>query len=136
MGRRRPPLGFAPAAHTRNVPGVAHRLVIVGGGKMGEALLAGLITSGWAKASELAVVEKLPARRDLLTAAYPEVDVTDSPPAADGAVVAVKPGDVEEACRSLAAAGVRRVLSIAAGVRLADLETWLGGSAAVPVVRA
>jgi pyrroline-5-carboxylate reductase len=110
---------------------VAHKLVIMGGGKMGEALLSGLITAGWAKASELAVVEKIPGRRDELVAAYPEVDVADSVPNAEGAVVAVKPGDVEGACRSIS---VRRVLSIAAGVRLASLESWLGDS--VPVVRA
>src|SRR4051794_3825404 len=103
----------------------------MGGGKMGEALLSGLITAGWAKASELAVVEKIPGRRDELVAAYPEVDVADSVPNADGAVVAVKPGDVEGACRSISA---RRVLSIAAGVRLASLESWLGDS--VPVGRA
>ena len=57
--------------------------------------------------------------------------------AADGAVVAVKPGDVEAACRAVAAAGVGRVLSIAAGVPLARLEDWLGGAAGgLPVVRA
>ena len=33
------------------------RLQIVGGGKMGEALLAGLIESGWADPSELGIVE-------------------------------------------------------------------------------
>jgi len=101
---------------------------------MGEALLSGLITAGWAKASELAVVEKIPRRRDELVAAYPEVDVVDSVPNAEGAVVAVKPGDVEGACRSIGAAGAARVLSIAAGVPLARLEGWLGGG--VPVVRA
>jgi pyrroline-5-carboxylate reductase len=47
--------------------------------------------------------------------------------------VAVKPPDVAEACRALAGAGVGRVLSIAAGVRLAALEAELPD---VPVVRA
>src|SRR5207248_130536 len=44
------------------------------------------------------------------------------------------PGDVEAACRAAAVAGVKRALSIAAGVPLAKLEDWLG--AGVPVVRA
>jgi pyrroline-5-carboxylate reductase len=51
--------------------------------------------------------------------------------AAEGAVVAVKPGDGEEACRSLAAVGTARVLSIMAGVRLERLESWLGPGVAV-----
>jgi pyrroline-5-carboxylate reductase len=46
-------------------------------------------------------------------------------------VVAVKPGDVEAACRALGAAGVPRVLSIAAGVPLAKLESWLAPGTAV-----
>jgi pyrroline-5-carboxylate reductase len=49
-------------------------------------------------------------------------------------VIAVKPDDVEAACGAVRAAGVERVLSIAAGVPLARLEGWLGGE--VPVVRA
>ena len=56
---------------------------------------------------------------------------------ADLVVLAVKPQDMATAARSLAAAagGARRVvLSIAAGIRLANLATWLGGH--VPVVRA
>jgi pyrroline-5-carboxylate reductase len=58
----------------------------------------------------------------------------DEPARTDGAVVAVKPNDVESACVAIAAAGCDRVLSIAAGVTLARLETALGGD--VPVVRA
>src|SRR5213079_1370033 len=53
---------------------------------------------------------------------------------AAGALIAVKPGDVEAACHAAAAAGVARVLSIAAGVRLAQLESHVG--AGIPVVRA
>ena len=102
---------------------------------MGEALLAGLLSSGWASdASELAVAEKLPARCDELAARYPGLVVGADVVAAEGAVVAVKPGDVPEACRAVAAAGVERVLSIAAGVTLASLEAALGDG--VPVVRA
>ena len=102
---------------------------------MGEALLAGLLSSGWASsASELAVAEKVEARRDELSARYPGLQVGADVVAADGAVVAVKPGDVGDACRALAAGGVGRVLSIAAGVTVAALEGSLGPG--VPVVRA
>ena len=49
-------------------------------------------------------------------------------------MVAVKPGDVEAACRAIGSSGAVRVLSIAAGVPLARLEGWL--PEATPVVRA
>jgi pyrroline-5-carboxylate reductase len=101
---------------------------------MGEALLAGLITADWAPVEELAVAEKVKARRDELAAAYPGLTVVEDPVAADGAIVAVKPGDVGTACAALAGAGCGRVLSIAAGVTVAALEAALG--AGVPVVRA
>jgi len=101
---------------------------------MGEALLTGLLAAGWAEPGELAVVEKIPARRTQLSEAHPGVTVADDLVSAAGAVVAVKPGDVESACRAIGKAGVDRVLSIAAGVRLRSLEEWIGAS--VPVVRA
>jgi pyrroline-5-carboxylate reductase len=107
------------------------RLALIGGGKMGEALLTGLLGAGWADASDLAVVESLDARRKELADRFPGVTVTDEVPAAEGGVVAVKPNDVQAACRALAAGGTTRVLSIAAGVPLAKLQTWLGDGVAV-----
>jgi len=101
---------------------------------MGEALVAGLLAAGWASAPEILVVEPVDSRRAELCERYPGLLVAAEPAAGAGAVIAVKPPDVEAACRAAASAGVRRVLSIAAGVPLARLEQWLG--AAVPVVRA
>jgi len=111
---------------------MAVRLAIVGGGNMGAALAGGLVASGWAPASELLVVEPLAARRDALVTELPDVRVIealDRP--ADGAVIAVKPGDVPAAARAIAAVDVRRVLSIAAGVRTGAIEAALGSDAAV-----
>ena len=110
------------------------KLVIVGGGRMGEALGGGLLASGWTTAGDLAVVEKVELRRKELADRYPGVTVVGDAVAGDGAVIAVKPGDVEAACREVAAAGAGRILSIAAGVRIGSLESWLGAD--VPVVRA
>ena len=110
------------------------RLVVVGGGRMGEALVAGLLAAGWAAAGEILVVEPVGSRRSQLSERYPDLEVAPEPMAGEGAVVAVKPPDVEAACRALAATGAGRVLSIAAGVPLARLEEWLGSG--VPVVRA
>src|SRR5215210_2878280 len=110
------------------------RLAVVGGGKMGGALVAGLLRAGWGRPEELVVVEPVAARREELAAAHEGLRVQAEIPAADGAVVAVKPADAAAACAALAGAGVARVLPIAAGVTLARLEGWLGSG--VPVVRA
>ena len=107
-------------------------LAVVGGGKMGAALVAGLLAARWARADDLLVVEPVAARREELAAAHPGLALAaEVDRAAEGAVVAVKPGDVEAACRAVAAAGITRVLSIAAGVPLARLESWLAEGTAV-----
>ena len=113
---------------------MAPKLVVMGGGRMGEALVGGLLASGWAAASDVLVVEAIEARRKELAAAHAGLQVAAEPVAADGAVIAVKPNDVEAACRQVGATAPGRVLSIAAGVTLRSLEDWLGGD--VPVLRA
>jgi pyrroline-5-carboxylate reductase len=113
---------------------MAAKLVVVGGGRMGEALVAGLLAAGWAQPSEVVVVEALEGRRKELADSHPGLRVLSEPVTAEGAVIAVKPGDVETACRQVGATSPGRVLSIAAGVTLGALEGWLGPG--VPVVRA
>ena len=73
-------------------------------------------------------------RRSELTGQFPDVVVTDRIPPTRSALLAVKPGDVAEVARAVADAGAQRILSIAAGVRLATIEAAVGG--AVAVVRA
>ena len=102
---------------------------------MGEALVGGLISGGWAAPAELRVVEKLPARTAELQARFPDTQVAPEPTAAQGHLLAVKPGDVDAACAALAATGDRApVLSIAAGVASSRLEAGL--TPGTPVVRA
>jgi len=108
-------------------------LLIVGGGRMGEALLAGLLAAGRA-AGELVVAEVAPSRREELAAAHPGVTVVEAPVAAASAVLAVKPGDVAGAAAAVADAGAERVLSVAAGVTTEAIERAAGGR--VRVVRA
>ena len=108
-------------------------LLIVGGGRMGEALLGGLLAAG-REAGELAVAEVSPARREELTAAYPGVAVVEAPIPAPAAVLAVKPADVADAAVAVADAGAERVLSVAAGVTTQAIETAAGGR--LRVVRA
>jgi pyrroline-5-carboxylate reductase len=113
------------------------KLLVVGGGKMGEALVSGLMRAGWATPGEVVVTEVSAARRAQLMAAdglggrYAGLEIRAGElSAAEGAVVAVKPPDVEGVCRGLATAGVPRLLSIAAGIGLRDLEQWCGASTA------
>lgn len=107
------------------------KLLVVGGGKMGEALLGGLLTSGWAAPEEVAVVEPAAARRDELAARYPGISVVAEPVAADGAVLAVKPPLITSVCAVLGALGVPRLLSIAAGIRLETMEAAVPAGTAV-----
>ena len=85
---------------------------------MGAALLMGMLSSGEFDPADIAIVEPLADRRAILAEQFPGVLVSDVIPACDGAVLAVKPPDIPEVARGAAAAGARRMLSIAAGVRL------------------
>jgi pyrroline-5-carboxylate reductase len=113
-------------------------VLVVGGGKMGEALVDGLLSSGWAQPDQVVVTEISPGRRAELgrpgglTSRYPGLQLLDGrlPPAAS-AIVAVKPGDAQGVCGRLGEAGVSRVLSIAAGITLRDLESWCPDGCAV-----
>jgi pyrroline-5-carboxylate reductase len=109
----------------------AYRLAVVGGGNMGAALVGGLLAAGWAAADELAIVEVALARRDALVRLFPGVTVVEATPACDAALIAVKPGDAPTATAVAAAAGARRVLSIAAGVGTATLQAAAGDTVAV-----
>lgn len=107
-------------------------LQIIGGGRMGEALLAGLLDAGFVAAGDARVVEIDADRRAELTDAHPDVEVSAEVAKAAGTVVAVKPAGAVDAVAAAVAAGTDRILSIAAGVTLAALEAAAGD---VPVVR-
>src|SRR4051812_20232940 len=108
-------------------------LLIVGGGRMGEALLGGMLAAGRDPAG-LAVAEVAEGRRSELQAAHPGVTVVEAPVAADGVLLAVKPTYVAQTARAAATAGCERVLSVAAGITTAAIEDALGRP--LPVVRA
>ncbi|RMH77001.1 MAG: pyrroline-5-carboxylate reductase [Actinomyces sp.] len=96
-------------------------LQIIGGGKMGEALARGLVARGRAPVH---VVEPTPERRAVLDT-IEGVTSGDEPLPGVDAVIAVKPDVVPAVLDPLARAGVTRVLSIAAGVRTAAIESHL-----------
>jgi len=106
----------------------------MGGGRMGEALVAGLLDAGWAAPSDVVVAEVSAARRQELgglVSRHPGLQVVPAAVPARGTIIAVKPADVEGACAALAGSGIRRVLSVAAGVGLGHLEMWCPEDCAV-----
>ena len=109
---------------------MTYRLAVVGGGNMGAALVGGLLQAGWSP-TDIAVVEVVAARADAVRDMFPGVDVVDSVPSCDAAVIAVKPYDVASATASATSAGAARILSIAAGVTLAALESAAGDAVVV-----
>ena len=94
------------------------RVLVVGGGRMGEALAAGLVAAGWTSPEEIVVAEADAARRDELASAHPGLAVAAAPVDGLDTVLAVKPGDAPSALAGLAPT---RVLSVAAGVTTAAL---------------
>lgn len=101
---------------------------------MGEALLGGVLNAGVVTAGNVTVVEPVEVRRGELEMKFPGITVAanlDAVLAGSGVVIAVKPVQVVDVCRALQARQPNRVLSIAAGVRLATLEAALGADVAV-----
>ncbi|HET9092517.1 MAG TPA: pyrroline-5-carboxylate reductase [Acidimicrobiales bacterium] len=107
------------------------RLVVVGGGRMGNALVGGLLRSGWIAPGEITIAERRPDTRRELEERFPGVEIAGTPVEAESAVLAVKPQDAPPACKAMGGYGIRRVVSIVAGVRIADLEADLGPAVAV-----
>ena len=108
------------------------RLVIIGGGNMGTAIVGGLVNGGWA-ANSITVVELDAAKRATLEAEFGVVTSADVV-AGEGALIAVKPGDAANVCAQVSALGTPRVLSIAAAISVQTLQTAAG--AGTRVVRA
>lgn len=113
--------------------GQSATLVIVGGGNMGVALAQGLLRAG-RSASDIVICEVNRDRQATLSAMIQGVQISENIPPCRDAVIAVKPGDVDTAIRDAVAAGAVRLVSIAAGVRLAALQRASGND--VRVVRA
>jgi pyrroline-5-carboxylate reductase len=112
------------------------RIAILGVGKIGEALLAGLCSSGW---SDIAATVRRPERVTELGERY-GVEVgtanTDAVKGATVAVVAVKPQDLDALLEEIAPAldGSQTVLSLAAAIPTSAIESRLHDG--IPVVRA
>ncbi|MDI6900271.1 MAG: pyrroline-5-carboxylate reductase [Anaerosomatales bacterium] len=110
-------------------------IAIIGGGRMGEAIVAGLISAGAADAASIVVAEPDPARHAVFEAHGVRCvrDGHDAVQDAEIVILAVKPQVIDAVLAHLAEdvpAGAR-VVSIAAGVRCARLEALLEDGVAV-----
>jgi len=118
------------------------RIAIVGGGNMGEALLAGLLRAG-RQVKDLVVAEKAAGRAGHLAATYSVrvADVADAVENAAFVIIAVKPADVESVIAEIAGAATQAegdaveqvLISVIAGVSTAYYESRL--PAGSPVIR-
>jgi pyrroline-5-carboxylate reductase len=105
------------------------RILFIGGGNMATALIGGLLQQG-VKPGDLRVVEVAEAARDRLQGQFgvSAVASVDGDIAEDVVLLAVKPQQMRAVAKDLRAAlRGQLVISIAAGIRTADLARWLGG---------
>ena len=107
-------------------------VVFIGGGNMADALIGGLLASGFSPNQLRAVDVNGDARRRL--ADKHRIACFDAPQKAyrpgDVIVFAVKPQQMQEAARfSGLKANANLVISIAAGISLGSFARWLGGHA-------
>jgi pyrroline-5-carboxylate reductase len=106
------------------------KIAFIGGGNMARAIIGGLLAKE-VKAADIVVVEPDASARLRLLAEL-GVRAFEAPgaevAAAEAIVLAVKPQQMKEAATRLApVAGDALFITIAAGIRIADLARWLGG---------
>ena len=115
------------------------RIAILGAGRIGEALIAGLLSSGWREPGELSASSRRDERVAELAERYGVRATSSNVEAAAGAslvVVSVKPQDIEALLGEIGPAITpeQTVLTIAAAIPTSRIEARLSGD--VPVVRA
>lgn len=105
-------------------------LAFIGAGNMARSLIGGLVNNGF-PAQSIQVADHNAEALQSLAALYPVQTFTDNNAAiadADVVVLAVKPQQLQKVVRDMAPHWQKDKLmvSIAAGIRLDDLDRWLG----------
>jgi len=115
------------------------KIAILGGGRVGEALLSGLVSSGWRDSSEVVVTTRRDERNAELQEHYGTEAMTDNAAAVAGAglvVVAVKPQDIDVLLEQIGVqlTAEQTLVSVAAAIPTTHIEERIAEG--VPVVRA
>lgn len=113
------------------------KVAFVGGGNMTRALTGGMLAAGY-EPTHILVSEPLADHRESLAVELPNSIIHEDNEVVVGeaecVVLAVKPQILSQVCKPLAGTVQRRkplIISIAAGVRSHDIDTWLGGGLSV-----
>jgi pyrroline-5-carboxylate reductase len=115
------------------------KVAILGGGRIGEALLSGLLSSGWRGTDEVVVTDRREGRLAELRERYGVEATADNAAAVRDAqlvVVAVKPQDIDALLAEIGEhlTPEQTLVSVAAAIPTAHIEERIAPS--VPVVRA
>jgi pyrroline-5-carboxylate reductase len=115
------------------------KIAIIGGGKMGEAIVAGLVNGAMFDPRSVIVADPGDERREHLSATYGITCVTDGAQITHPvtALLAVKPQVLREVCERLATTSSfdpTRVISIAAGVTTVTLRSLFSEGAIIRVM--
>jgi pyrroline-5-carboxylate reductase len=112
------------------------KIGFIGGGNMATSLIGGLISDD-CRASNIWVADPNAERRDALAERFgihSTADNTELVTAVDVVVLAVKPQVLHEVCGAISKALQAKrplVMSVAAGIRIDDIDRWLGGDNAI-----
>lgn len=114
---------------------ISGTLAVIGGGRMGEAIIKGLLDVGALDAASIVVAEPMAERRATLEAAHDVRCVESAAEAAEAGdivLLAVKPQVMDDVLDSVSdKIGSALVVSIAAGITCARLESHLPAGTAV-----
>jgi pyrroline-5-carboxylate reductase len=134
MTQHSPAPAETPASAPAQTPAQTQKVAVLGTGKIGEALLSGMIRAGWAPADLLVTARRADRAAELHTRYGVEATGNaEAAKAADTLILAVKPQDMGALLEELAphVATDRLVISAAAGIPTTFFEERLAHGLAV-----
>lgn len=105
-------------------------ITFIGGGNMAGAMIGGLLQQGWQTAAIRVVEIDAGARARIASelGVAADADLKAGIAGADCIVLAIKPQQMRATAQALRAVlASQLIISVAAGIRCADLSRWLGG---------